>query len=186
MNIKPLTPDYYDAVIALGNLVHGDNYLDAEGLQAMITKGTKFGLNACFVAVDENNQVCGFRTSYAAGQWPIDKWCTPTLWPVAQADMAYFKCSAIAPAAQGQGIGPQLLKAAVAVLKQQGARAGVAHLWQQSPGNAAVKYFTKAGGNLVRLHDDRWLPLCIEEGYICTICGNECHCQAAEMVISFE
>lgn len=186
MQIKPLTEPYYEDVIKLANEVHGENYLDRDGLIAMVNKGTKDGLNACFVALDEHNQLIGFRTTYAAEQWPIDKWCSPEQWPVAKQDMAYFKCSAVAPSAQGQGVGPQLLSAAIKVLNAQGAKAGLAHLWMQSPGNAAVKYFTKAGGKLVKVHNDRWLPLCIEDGYICTICGNECHCQAAEMAITFE
>ncbi|MFC0118380.1 GNAT family N-acetyltransferase [Pseudoalteromonas xiamenensis] len=186
MQIKPLTENYFDEVILLANLVHGDNYLDMDGLLDMIRKGTKSGLNACFVAVDDNDKIIGFRTTYAATQWSIDKWCTPDKWPVNNDLMAYFKCSAIAPEAQGQGIGPKLLEASIDVLKQQGAKAGLAHLWMQSPGNAAVKYFTKAGGVLINTHHDRWLPLCLEDGYVCTICGNECHCQAAEMAIIFE
>ncbi|CCQ12833.1 Acetyltransferase, GNAT family [Pseudoalteromonas luteoviolacea B = ATCC 29581] len=186
MRIEPLTAPYFAEVLIIANVVHGDNYLDLAGLEAMLKKGTKNGLNACFVAIDDKNQVVGFRTSYAAGQWPIDEWCTTNKWPVGANDMAYFKCSAILPKAQGQGLGPRLLSASIDVLKMQGAKAGLAHLWKQSPGNAAVKYFKKAGGQLINIHDDRWLPLCINDGYVCTICGTECHCQAAEMAITFE
>nr|WP_275442926.1 GNAT family N-acetyltransferase [Pseudoalteromonas sp. OOF1S-7] len=185
ISIIPLDTSHYPAVIELGNLVHGENYLDLDGIKMMHKLGTQHGLNASFVAIDESNQVVGFRTSYSAGQWPVDKWCSPALWPVDEQHMAYFKCIAVHPDAQGQSIGPRLLKASVAVLKQQGAKAGVSHLWQQSPGNGAVKYFTKAGGKLIKVHDDRWLDLTLYEGYRCTLCDTECHCQAAEMVLEF-
>ncbi|KAF7781409.1 hypothetical protein PRUB_b0613 [Pseudoalteromonas rubra] len=185
ISILPLNTTHYPAVIELGNLVHGENYIDLEGIRMMHQRGTQHGLNASFIAVDESHRVVGFRTAYSAGQWPIDKWCSTTLWPVDPMQMAYFKCIAIHPEAQGQGVGPKLLKASVDVLKQQGAKAGVAHLWMQSPGNAAVKYFSKAGGKLIKAHDDRWLDLSLYEGYCCSVCGDECHCQAAEMVLEF-
>ncbi|OHU90227.1 MULTISPECIES: GNAT family N-acetyltransferase [Pseudoalteromonas] len=185
MVITELRPEHHHAVIKLANQVHGDNYLDAPGLKKMVAMGTKFDINACFVALDEQGQLLGFRTSYAAEQWPIDKWCTPKNWPVLPSQMAYFKCIAVAPEAQGQGIGPKLLHESIVALRQQGALAGVAHLWMQSPGNGAVKYFSKAGGKLVKVHDDRWLENCLNDGYVCTICGNECHCQAAEMALMF-
>ncbi|WP_440056977.1 GNAT family N-acetyltransferase (plasmid) [Pseudoalteromonas sp. T1lg65] len=185
MKIIPLAPEHFDQVIPLANLVHGDNYLDQKSISEMYKKGLKSDINASFVALDETGKLLGFRTSYAPGQWLIDKWCSPDLWPVKQGEMAYFKCIAIAPDAQGKGIGPKLLQHAIAALKAQGATAGIAHLWKQSPGNAAVKYFTKAGGKLIKVHNDKWLDDCLYNGYVCTICGTECHCQAAEMVIEF-
>ncbi|KZN34303.1 hypothetical protein N480_22125 [Pseudoalteromonas luteoviolacea S2607] len=184
MKIEQLEAQHFSQVIQLGNLVHGENYLDKDKLKKFYKMGLKSGLNASFVAVNEEAQVIGFRLTYSAGQWPIDKWCTPEKWPVNRAEMAYFKCIAIHPDAQGSGIGPKLLSASIRILKQQGAKAGIAHLWKQSPGNGAVKYFSKAGGVLVKLHEDRWLENCINEGYECPICGNDCHCQAAEMVLT--
>jgi ribosomal protein S18 acetylase RimI-like enzyme len=185
MTITPLVREHYDRVITLANLVHGANYLNTALLSKMCEKGTKHNINACFVALDDENNLLGFRTSYAAQQWPIDKWCTPSQWPVLPSQMAYFKCIAIEPSAQGKGIGPKLLQASINALRQQGALAGVAHLWKQSPGNGAVKYFTKAGGELIKIHDERWLENCINDGYTCTLCGNKCQCQAAEMALIF-
>lgn len=185
MIITTLTEQHFENVVTLANLVHGENYLDLEGLRKMCAMGTKYNINACFVALDDDNSLLGFRTSYAAQQWQIDKWCTPKSWPVLPSQMAYFKCIAISPDAQGQGIGPKLLKASINALRQQGALAGVAHLWKQSPGNGAVKYFTKAGGELIKTHDQRWLENCIEDGYECTLCGSQCQCQAVEMALIF-
>lgn len=185
MQINPLTPLDFVEVIALGNLVHGDNYLNHESLELYYNRGIKNNVNASFVVRDDNNSLIAFRLTFAAGNWPLDHWCSHQLWPVNKADMAYFKTSAIVDSEQGKGIGGAMLKASIEALKQQGAKAGVTHLWRQSPGNAAVKYFSKAGGTLIKVHPDRWLQNCINDGYVCTLCGNECHCEAAEMVLTF-
>ncbi len=185
MLITQLTPDYFDAVIALANDVHGDNYIDQQSLKEIYNKGVKKGINASFIALD-NNKLVGVRLSYAPGNWQIDAWCSPKLWHHKSESVAYFKCIAIDKSQQGKGIGPQLLAASIAALKEQGATAGIAHLWRQSPGNGAVKYFTKAGGILIKNHPDRWLKQCQEEGYLCTLCGRDCHCEAAEMILPFK
>ncbi|MDE3273070.1 GNAT family N-acetyltransferase [Pseudoalteromonas sp. G4] len=184
INITPLTEAYYQQALLLANKVHGDNYLDLSSLVDMQKKATQNGINANFIALEDDN-VVGLRLSYAANQWPLDEWCSPSLWPCSQANMAYFKCIAVDPNQQGKGIGPKLLTASINALKQQGAKAGIGHLWQQSPGNGAVKYFTKAGGKLIKEHKNRWYEYSIKENYQCTICGVPCHCSAAEMVIEF-
>lgn len=184
IKIIPLIEHYYQQAIALANLVHGDNYLDLANLIEMQSKATKSGINANFIALEDGN-VVGLRLSYAANQWPLDEWCSPSLWPCQEDKMAYFKCIAVAPNQQGKGIGPKLLNASIEALKQQGAKAGIGHLWQQSPGNGAVKYFTNAGGKLIKEHKNRWYNCSIEENYHCTICGVPCYCSAAEMVIEF-
>ena len=80
----------YDAVIALGEIVHGSGYMDIEELTAIYHKGIKNGINANFVAL-ENDQLIGFRLTYAAGQWPHDQWCTVDQWGVDFNDVCYFK-----------------------------------------------------------------------------------------------
>ncbi len=184
MKIIPLTPEYFTQVIALGNLVHGDNYLDKNSLTEIYHKGIKNGVNAHFIALD-NKELLGFRLTYAPGNWKIDNWCSYEKWPVNKTQVCYFKCNTVAEAARGKGIGSQLLQASVAASKKQGALAGISHIWLQSPGNSAFKYFSKAGGILIKKHPDRWLQDSIEHGYVCTLCGDRCHCEAAEMLLSF-
>ena len=183
--IVTMQPAHFAEIVALANQVHGDNYLDLKSLTQLYPRGIKHGINAGFVALADE-KVVGYRLSYAAGQWLLDKWCSVELWPVAADKMAYFKSVAVAPALQGQGLGPALLKASVSALQQQGAAAGLAHIWQQSPNNAAQRYFTKAGAILLRVHPDRWLHLSETANYICPLCGDRCHCSAAEMALTFE
>jgi GNAT superfamily N-acetyltransferase len=182
INIERL---YVPAVLQLANQIHGDNYLDASSLYQLCELGVKSGLNASFVAINDQNAVIGYRLSLAAGQWPIDHWCSISQWPFAPADMAYFKSVGVLAEYQGQGIAQALLQASIEVLQAQGAKAGLAHIWRESPGNAAERYFTKAGASLIKVHADRWLALSEQAGYACPICGNRCHCSAAEMLLPF-
>lgn len=185
MLIRPYQSDDANSLLQLATAVHGNGYLEITTLQKYIDQGCVDGLNASFVAYQESELV-GYRLSFSAGRWQPDQWCSPNKWPVALQEMAYFKSVAVKPTKQGQGIGSVLLTASINVLRQQGATVGVAHLWQQSPGNSAVRYFTKAGGKLVAEHKDKWLALSLHKGYYCPVCQGECHCSAAEMVLPFK
>ncbi|TKB46902.1 GNAT family N-acetyltransferase [Thalassotalea mangrovi] len=178
-----LDKTHFDAVIALGNHVHGDGYLDQDKMAEWVAKGIKNGINSNFVAMDEDKLV-GFRICYSPGQWQADQWCSPDMWKSEQEQTAYFKCNTVDATYRGYGIGSKLLKLASKALQNQGATAGVSHLWRQSPGNSAVKYFTKCGGILIQNHPDKWHQDSIE-GYDCPVCSGECHCVAAEMIIYF-
>lgn len=175
--------DDFAAVLQLGNLVHGDGYLTPELLQQYFERGLAQQQNASFVAYAET-QLVGFRLAFAAGHWQLDQWCSPELWSVPPEKVAYFKCNTVSPAQQGGGIGGQLLQLSIQALQQQGAIAGLAHLWQQSPGNAAVKYFSRHGGMLIKEHPDKWRAESLA-GYACVRCGFDCHCSAAEMILLF-
>lgn len=184
LNYQSLAPSDFDRVIQLAIQVHGAGYLDQTSMQAWYDKGLKNGINAGFV-VYHHEKLVGFRITYALQQWQIDKWCSTELWPVPAEQVCYFKCNTVDEYYRGHGIGGELLKRSITAAKQQGAIAGVSHLWKQSPGNSAVKYFTKCGGILIKDHPDRWHEISIA-GYQCTICHNNCHCEAAEMMIVFD
>lgn len=186
MQLIPLDTDKFAAVIALANQVHGDNYLDSVSLQQMSLQGIKQGLNASLVAVDDNGAVVGYRLSFAPGQWQLDQWCSPGLWSVLPDNMAYFKSVAVAPSVRGQGVATALLKASARILVRQGAGAGLAHIWRESPGNAAERYFSYAGATLLKVHPLRWRHLSETAGYICPLCGSLCSCSAAEMELKFK
>lgn len=180
---RTMTKADFPAVIELGNFVHGGGYINQEYLKQWFEKGLKDGINANIVAYD-NNKLVGFRISYAAGNWQIDQWYSPELWQTSLAKTAYFKCNTVDADYRGFGIGSKLLKLSVNELIRQGAKAGVSHLWRQSPGNSAVNYFSKCGGILVKDHPSKWHQDSLD-GYNCTICGYNCHCVAAEMIIYF-
>jgi N-acetylglutamate synthase-like GNAT family acetyltransferase len=185
-NIKyfPLTEAYFSQVIILANHVHGDGYLDDEKIVAWTNKGIVNDINCSFVALLDN-QVVGFRSTYSANNWKVDQWCTPALWQVDSQKCCYFKCNTVDEKYRGLGIGKQLLQLAIKAAQQQGAQAGISHLWKQSPNNSAVSYFSKCGGKLIKLQPNKWNEES-KQGYNCILCGHDCHCEAAEMIIHFD
>lgn len=183
LNYKQLTSDDFEQIIQLATLVHGEGYLNLTAMQQWYMKGLFNDINASFV-VYHDNKLVGFRITYAATQWDIDQWCTPSLWNVSTDKVCYFKCNTVDENYRGYGIGGKLLALSIKEAKKQGALAGVSHLWKESPGNSAVKYFTKCGGKLIKEHPSRWFELS-QNGYNCPLCGFNCHCQAAEMLVYF-
>lgn len=179
-----LTPQHFDAVIALGNQVQGENYLSQDSLSAMYEKGQHNNINASLVALIDD-QIAGFRLTYAPAHWDIDKWCTPGQWGAPADQVCYFKCNTVAPDKQGLGIGSTLLAKSIEAAKKQGAVAGLAHIWLASPGNSAFRYFSKNGGELIHVHPDKWREAAIYDGYDCPVCIGLCRCEGGEMLLRF-
>ena len=180
----PLASNHFDGVIELGNTVHGDNYLTEELINDYYEKSFHNGINASWVALN-NQQVVGFRLTFAHSQWQPDEWCSPSLWQLDANRVCYFKCNTVSPTMQGSGIGSALLKHSIARAKTQGAQAGLAHIWLASPGNSAFKYFSKNGGELIKKHPNKWRYISIHEGYDCPVCEGFCECEGAEMLLRF-
>ncbi|BAJ02115.1 GNAT family N-acetyltransferase [Shewanella violacea] len=183
--IQTLTAAHFTDVISLGNLVHGDGYLNETSLAALYQKGISNEINANFVA-HHDGKLIGFRLTYAPGNWQTDKWCTPHAWGIEAPKVCYFKCNTLAEPFRGAGIGGKLLSASIAATKRQGAIAGIGHLWKQSPNNSAVRYFTKAGATLIKEHPARWNNSKNHSDYVCVICGTDCQCTACEMLLIFK
>jgi ribosomal protein S18 acetylase RimI-like enzyme len=184
ISYKTIQPEDFKAVVSLGTLVHGEGYINLINLKEWVNKGLKHDINTSFVAY-EHDKLVGFRLTYSVGQWQLDQWCSPALWKSNKTDVCYFKCNTVDENYRGYGIGSKLLELSIDAAKKQGAIAGVSHLWMQSPGNSAVKYFTKCGGILIKEHSERWNELSLQ-GYECPACDNQCHCSAAEMMIYFD
>jgi GNAT superfamily N-acetyltransferase len=183
ISYEPLTIEHFAQVIKLANLVHGDGYLDKEKLMLWTEKGIVDDINCSFVALIDN-KVIGFRSTYSANKWHIDRWCSPDLWQVNRDKCCYFKCNTVDENYRGLGVGKKLLYLAIEAAKQQGAQAGISHLWKQSPNNSAVSYFSKCGGAHIKSHPGKWHEESTQ-GYDCILCGNNCQCEAAEMIIYF-
>ena len=184
INYVPLAPQHFDAIIKLANAVHGDGYMDDEKIRRCYQRSFSKNINCSFVAL-AGEQLLGFRLTFAAEHWQPDQWCTPDKWPVPADKVCYFKCATVAPDTQGQGIGSTLMRHAIAAARQQGAQAGLAHIWRQSPGNAAFRYFSRCGGYLIKDHLGKWNEES-RQGYHCVFCGYDCQCVAAEMLLLFD
>lgn len=185
IDYQQLEHKHFDGVLALGNDVHGDNYLDEESLLKIYENSWQQNINASWVAINEHNGLIGFRLTLAPSKWEVDKWCSESLWPFPKSETCYFKCNTVAESARGKGVGSTLLKKSIATVKLQGAKAGLAHIWLASPGNSAFKYFSANGGKLIKEHPNKWQHHSIEDAYLCPVCGELCECKAAEMLLTF-
>lgn len=182
---KKLAQADYDEVIELGNRVHGDNYLTLESLADYHQRGSVGDVNLNWLAY-RDGRLAGIRLTFAPGNWDIDGHCTPAQWPVAAEHICYFKCVAVDPNVRGGGIGRGLLQRSIKEAKKLGCQAGLAHIWMQSPNNAAFEYFTRCGGELIQEHNKRWYDLSVNEGYHCPVCDGICYCTAGEMILRFD
>jgi ribosomal protein S18 acetylase RimI-like enzyme len=195
VSYEKLTPKYFKQVIHLANEVHGDGYLNEESIADWTSRGISKSENCCYVALwnsdtspkqtEPDKKLIGFRITFAPEHWNIDQWYSPELWQIPKEQCCYFKCNTVDEAYRGLGIGKALLQLSIQTAKKQGAQAGISHLWKQSPNNSAVAYFTHCGGELVNSHPDKWNEDS-KKGYNCTLCGHDCHCEAAEMIIYFK
>lgn len=204
MNIRyiQLSPSHFNAIIALGNHVHGDNYLDKASIEVLYQNSYAAGSNASWVAVVDSDApladprfqkrfcsdgyLIGFRLTVAAGNWQPDEWCTPGDWRISPEQVCYFKCNTVDALARGRGVGSTLLRKSIQVAKQQGANAGLAHIWLASPENSAFGYFSASGGELIKKHKNKWRSSSIEDSYQCPVCSQYCECEAAEMLLRFD
>ncbi|MGM0481732.1 MAG: GNAT family N-acetyltransferase [Pseudomonadota bacterium] len=184
ITVRPITAADSAAVIDLANRVHGDNYLNQASLQSLLNGGTVGSVKLNYLA-EREGKILGVRLTLAPGNWPIDDACTVSDWPVPAAELCYFKCAAVDEQARGLGIGKKLLQQSIRSARQLGCRAGLAHIWLQSPNNSAYEYFSRCGGVLINRHPDRWLQASLNDGYHCLVCDGICHCEAGEMVLTF-
>lgn len=214
MSIKyvPLAPQHFAAIVDLGNDVHGENYLSLKAVKELFRQSWSNNVNASWVAIDthsklqtriesktprahsetpnkrrilEDGLLVGFRLTISANNWQVDEWCTPEKWSYVNDDICYFKCNTVDARYRGYGIGSTLLAKSVECCQQQGAKAGLAHIWLASPGNSAYRYFSACGGRLIKKHPNKWQSASIEDAYDCPVCHDVCSCVAAEMLLEF-
>lgn len=199
MSIKyvSLASQHFNAIVELGNYVHGDNYLNIESVKRLYQQSWSNNINASWVAIDTSIKstsshsiekcglLVGFRLTIAAKNWQVDQWCTPSAWEYANSDICYFKCNTVDADYRGRGIGSALLTKSIQCCEQQGAKAGLAHIWLASPGNSAFRYFSACGGRLIKEHPNKWQSASIDDAYECPVCDNICTCIAAEMLLEF-
>ncbi len=186
MRIFNLRERDIEKVLELGDLVYGDNYNSRDYYLGSLEKSMRNGISCSFVAYDDlTEDLIGFRITYAPGNWEFDEGCEPDLWGVPPEKVCYFQVNTIHPGRQRQGMGSIMLAHSIEAVKLQGGVAGVAHIWMDSPGNSAFKYFSKAGGQVVKIHPDHWHDIFKANGTICSLDGQDCHCDGAEMIIHF-
>jgi GNAT superfamily N-acetyltransferase len=125
------------------------------------------------------------RLTYPPGQWEHGKGhgLEPRKWPHAISETGYFQSLFLASDLQGHGWGGKISQAALAILKETGAKGVVCHSWKESPNNSSTRYLLKLGFTPVADHPLYWKDV----DYNCTRCLKPpCQCTAQEMYLDLE
>lgn len=181
--LVPMGESHFGSIRDLASEVFEPHYLTLTDIEEGYQKSCAKGPTSSFVVLLDGRLI-GFRLTYGPGTWDITRDYTPEKWNAAPEQVCYFKVACVHPDYSGLGLGQVLLDGAVGVSRRQGAIAGVADIWLNSPHNSAYKYFSKAGGEVVNIHHGRWAHRHSAENP-CDICGPSCRCIGAEMILHF-
>jgi len=172
----------------LSDLVNGKDAVSFASLEEALRRGIDQGLNCNYVVYDKSpdqNKLVGFRLTYAPGMWEPTKYHSPDKWKVDPIRVCRFNSVAVHPDYRLRGIGRQLMEKSIETAKQLGAKAGVTHVWMESPDNSAYEYWARLGGELVRIWPNKWAEEYKERKVICAADGENCACTGAEMILYF-
>lgn len=127
----------------------------------------------------------GVRLTYCPGQW-LDLFRSRPLYardrnmPLER--LAYFKTIFIRPQWTGLGLGGEMSRKSIEILKPLGCSGIITHSVSNfSHHNSSLKYLEKLGFTILGHHDYYWIH---KSGLFCHICQSmPCHCSANEMYL---
>ena len=182
--IRPLLESDLEKVQQFTDRWIGKDYYGHSELKDALEKGRRGDINASFLA-RSGEEVVGVRLTYAPGTWIessteiFKKGLSKKDWKVSPLRMGYFKSLFVHGDYQGRGIGKDLSKKALSVLKEMGAEAVLCHSWMESPQNTSQRYLLKMGFQKIKEHPKFWYEI----DYFCPRCGpSRCVCTAGEMI----
>lgn len=180
MKIRELKTSDFGPIQSLSDSVFGLGYIDKNTLNLVGERTCRNGITSSFVLENEG-EIIGFRLTYAAGTWLeyTELNYTTDKWKLSVEEVCYFKVNCLHSDFRGKGLGQRLLETSISASMEQGAKAGVADIWLNSPNNSAYRYFERVGGEVVNIHHGRW------RGNPCIRCYTECRCLGAEMILRF-
>lgn len=100
-------------------------------------------------------------------------------------NIGHINIIAVAKNHQAKGVGKLLLKRALELQHDFGAKCVNTFVWQQSPGMRSQKLFEGFGFEAIQLLEHPWFEYSKKVGldkFKCVICGNPCKCDELEMV----
>lgn len=163
----------------------GAGYYSTDELRDVFNRSQKDGVMYSLVLENEAGEICGMRLTYPPGQWEHGKGhgLLPEKWPHAISETGYFQSLFLAADLQGHGWGGRISQAALAILKETGAKGVVCHSWKESPNNSSTRYLLKLGFTPIADHPFYWKDV----DYNCTRCLKPpCQCTAQEMYLDLE
>lgn len=103
----------------------------------------------------------------------------------AKDEIGHINVIAVSEENQKKGIGKLLLKRALQLQRDFGAKCVNVFAWQSSPGMGSQKLFESFGFETIQLLKHPWLEYSKKVGpkkFWCVVCGNPCKCDELEMV----
>lgn len=100
-------------------------------------------------------------------------------------EIGHINVVAVSEEFQKQGIGKLLLKKALLLQRDFGAKCVNVFVWQSSPGMGSQKLFESFGFEAIQYIRHPWLEHSKKVGpkeYWCVVCGNPCKCDELEMI----
>lgn len=182
MRIRPMEARDCSSVVAFTDREIGSGYYSLDEIENIFRRSSKDGRMCTLLLEDERGQIKGIRISYPPGQWEHGKGhgLEPGKWPHDFRSTAYFQSLFLSSDLQGQGWGGKMSTAAIAILKETGAKGIVCHSWKESPNNSSTRYLQKLGFQVVAEHKEYWRDV----NYDCTRCLKPpCRCTALEMYL---
>lgn len=159
----------------------GRGYYSGDDLLRALELSYSADGDCCSFLAYEGSKLVAVRLTYAPGKWEEDiiRGLTPSKWQAEFSHLAYFKSLFVHVDKQAQGLGRELSRRSIDVVKKMGARAILCHCWLESPQDSSRQYLQKMGFIEVAQHPEFWKPV----DYMCTRCApDRCICTASEMI----
>lgn len=183
--VVPLEAAHAAAVLDIADAQLGAGYLSPAQLERHYQAPDAFGQ----VVLDEG-RVLGFslmdirsRAALAQHFHTVGGWFDAYF--AAYDRIGYRSVTAVAPSAQGQGVGSALVREGLRLLREQ-VPVVVCDAWQAEH-TPIVRVLTRHGYRLLRTVPNFWTAQSLEETYACATCGAPpCHCTAGVYACFFQ
>ena len=183
-SIRPIEHKDLAAIKEFTDRAIGENYYSRKELEDLWRR-SQCGDSQCSFVLEIDNSIQGIRFTFPPGLWSQGKGkgLSPELWPKPLKKTAYFQSLFIAPEWTGQGVGKELSRKSIEVLKELGAEGIVCHSWKESPNDSSGRYFRSLGFQTIKIHPEYW----IDVDYLCIKCRSKpCLCTAEEMYLELK
>jgi len=172
--VIPAKEEHYAAIVKIASARLGNNYITRQGLCELLGSGAK-----CIVAVDKvTKKVLGFsiftRVDYDEVMSMTKNRPVPEL--NGETGIGYIKTVAVGSSYSGKGIGMDLIKRSMQILKSEGATSYISTAWKHAGITNVASLLKSVGFERSFELEEYWTQASIDEGFECPHCGNPCHC----------
>ena len=165
LEVRYAKPEDRPRIIEISDIALGPNYLKPEHFEGEWKYHTF--VVAVWHSFPDKQQIVGFSSS------------------VVEKGEGYLSDVAVLPGYERRGIGSKLVVSSMVHLWNLGVRKVHTHAWEYPDGTVRIQKAIEAAGFV----KGKYLPEFYykpEEDYVCTQCGNPCHCSAYEFTLEMD